>query len=182
QGAGSVSVSVNPSGLGAGIYSGNVNVSIGAFLQSVNVTFVVQPNGASNTVSQFRPQPVSCAASKLAITETGLANNFAVPAGWPATLIVQLDDDCASPVTTGSVTASFSNGDAPLALVGDSLGNYTSTWQPGNVTSDMVVTLEASSGNLQPATVKLYGGIGANQTPPPPLAAGGTLNNLNPIV
>ncbi|HTB18054.1 MAG TPA: hypothetical protein VK708_08045 [Bryobacteraceae bacterium] len=182
QGAGSVSVSVNPSGLGAGIYSGNVNVSIGAFLQSVNVTFVVQPNGASNTVSQFRPQAVSCAASKLAITETGLANNFAVPAGWPATLIVQLDDDCASPVTNGSVVASFSNGDAPLNLASDSLGNYSATWQPGAVNANMVVTLNATAGGLKAATAQLYGGVAQNQTPPPTLVPGGTLNNLNPVV
>src|SRR5208337_2721565 len=99
-----------------------------------------------------------------------------------ATLIVQLHDDCASSVTSGSVTASFSNGDAPLALMGDSLGNYSATWQPGNITSAMVVTLNGASGSLQPATAKLYGGIATNQTPPPTLAAGGTLNNLNPVV
>ncbi len=39
---GSISVSVDPTGLAAGIYSGDVNVSIGALLQSVNVTFVVR--------------------------------------------------------------------------------------------------------------------------------------------
>jgi uncharacterized protein (TIGR03437 family) len=35
---------------------------------------------------------------------------------------------------------------------------------------------------LQPAIAKLYGGIAPNQTPPPTLAPGGTLNNLNPVV
>jgi uncharacterized protein (TIGR03437 family) len=109
-------------------------------------------------------------------------NNFSVPAGWPATLAVQLNDDCAAPITSGSVTASFSNGDAPLAFVSDSLGNYFATWQPGAVNSNMVVTLNASSGTLQPATAKLYGGVATNQTPPPSLAMGGTLNNLNPVV
>jgi uncharacterized protein (TIGR03437 family) len=182
QASGSVAVSVNPTGLGAGIYSGNINVSIGALLQSVNVTFVVQNNGTVNASSRFRPEAAGCAASKLAITETGLANNFAVPAGWPATLIVQLNDDCAAPVTNGNVVASFSNGDAPLNLVGDSLGNYSTTWQPGTVNANMVVTLNATAGTLQPAIAKLYGGIAPNQTPPPTLAPGGTLNNLNPVV
>ncbi len=181
QAAGSIAVSVNPTGLAAGIYSGDVNVSIGTLLQSVNVTFVVQ-NSGSSTAARPRPEAAGCTASKLAITETGLANNFAVPAGWPATLIVQLNDDCAAPVTNGNVVASFSTGDAPLNLVGDSLGNYSSTWQPGNVNANMVVTLNATSGALQPATAKLYGGIAANQTPPPTLAPGGTLNNLNPVV
>ena len=182
QASSSISISVDPTGLAAGIYSGEVNVSIGALLQSVNVTFVVQPASSSGSVSQFKPKAAGCAASKLAITETGLANNFSVPAGWPATLIVQLNDDCASPVATGNVVASFSNGDAPLNLAGDTLGNYSVTWQPGSINANMVVTLNATAGSLQPATAKLYGGIAPNQTPPPTLAPGGTLNNLNPVV
>jgi uncharacterized protein (TIGR03437 family) len=124
---------------------------------------------------------LGCTPSKLAITETGLPNNFAVPAGWPATLIVQLNDDCGSPVLSGDVIASFSNGDAALALVGDSLGNYSVTWQPGAVTSEMVITLNAAAGALQPATATLYGGISQNPTPPPTLAPGGTVSDFNPV-
>jgi uncharacterized protein (TIGR03437 family) len=182
QASGSVAVSVNPTGLAAGIYSGDVNVSIGSSLQSVNVTFVVQPTSSSSAAAGFKPRASGCTASKLAITETGLANNFAVPAGWPATLIVQLNDDCAAPVTNGSVVASFSNGDARLNLQGDSLGNYSTTWQPGAVNTEMVITFDATAGSLQPATAKLYGGIAANQTPPPTVSPGGTVNNLNPLI
>jgi len=182
QSSGNVSVSVDPTGLAAGIYTGNVSISIGQALESVNVTFVVQPTSSTSAIAQLRPEVSGCTASKLAITESGLVNNFAVPAGWPATLIVQLNDDCGSPVTSGSVTASFSNGDAPLVLAGDSLGNYSATWQPGDVTSEMVVTLNAAAGSLQSATAKLYGGIDVNQTPPPTLAPGGILNNFNPVV
>jgi uncharacterized protein (TIGR03437 family) len=80
------------------------------------------------------------------------------------------------------VVASFSDGDAPLNLAGDSLGNYSATWQPGAVNANMVITLNATANALQPATALLYGGIDPNQTPPPTLAAGGTLNNLNPVV
>jgi len=180
--AGSVTVSVNPTGLAAGIYSGEVSISIGALLESVNVTFVVQPISSSNSASHFRPEVVGCTPSKLAITETSLANNFTAPAGWPATLIVQLNDDCANAITIGNVVASFSNGDAALKLSGDSLGNYSSTWQPGSVNSQLVITLNATAGSLQPATAKLNGGVAANQTPPPTASPGGTLNNLNPVV
>ena len=67
--------------------------------------------------------------------------------------------------------ASFSNGDPPLNLAGDSLGNYSATWQPGGVNANMVVTLNATLGSLQPATAKLYGGIAPNQTPPPTLGS-----------
>jgi uncharacterized protein (TIGR03437 family) len=120
-----------------------------------------------------------CTASKLAITETGLVNNFAVPAKWPATLIAQLNDDCGQAVTNGSMIASFSNGDAPLTLRGDSLGNYSTTWQPGIVSQQMVVTLNAAAGSLPTATAKLIGGITPNQAPV--LNPGGTINNFNPV-
>jgi hypothetical protein len=149
--SGALSVSANPTALAAGIYSGSVTVSSGEVLRSVNVTLIVL--GAN------------CAASKLALTEIGLGNDFNPVAGLPAVLNVQLYDDCASPVTTGSVTASFSNGDAPLALVGDSLGNYTSTWQPGNVTADMVVTLNAFSGIHLAVTDRTTGAAGSLRIP-----------------
>jgi uncharacterized protein (TIGR03437 family) len=181
QNPGALSISVSPTGLAAGIYTGNVSVSISQVLQSVNVTFVVAPAPAANARSRPRPEANGCTPSALAITETGLPNNFTVPAGWPATLIVQLNDDCGSPVLSGDVIASFSNGDAALALVGDSLGNYSVTWQPGAVTSEMVITLNAAAGALQPATATLYGGISQNPTPPPTLAPGGTVSDFNPV-
>lgn len=180
--AGIINVSVNPSGLAAGIYSGSVNISIGNMLQSVNVTFVVQPGATSSAIAHLKPEVSGCTPSKLAITETDLPNNFAIPAGWPATLVVQLDNDCGAAVTNGSVIASFSNGDPALPLVGDNLGNYIGNWQPGAVNTSTTITLNANADGLTAATAKLYGGIAANQTPPPTLASGGTLNNLNPVV
>lgn len=186
QAAGEVTVSVSSSGMVPGLYSGLVFISAASVLQSVNVTLIVTPGSSSSALSAdaeaaLQPHAAGCTASKLAITETGLPNNFAVPAGWPATLIVQLNNDCASAVTSGNVVASFSNGDAPLNLVADQLGNYSATWQPGNVNASMVITLNAAASGLAPATAKLYGGIGPNQTPAPVLAPNGTVNNLNPV-
>ena len=130
QSAGSVAVSVNPTGLAAGIYSGDVNVSIGALLQSVNVTFVVSSVGSSNAVlssigpsiGRLHPARPVAPRANWRLPRPASPIILTVPAGWPATLIVQLNDDCASPVTNGNVVASFSNGDAPLNLVGDSSG------------------------------------------------------------
>ncbi len=175
-----VTASVNPTGLAPGVYFGSINISIGAALRSVNVTFVVQPGGSSSAVSRVRPRATGCTPTQVVITETGLPNNFAVPAGWPATLVLQLNDDCGSPVTNGNVSAGFSNGDQALALAGDNQGNYSSTWQPGNVNAETVITFTATAGALAPASSQLHGGVAANSTPPPSLAAGGTVNNFNP--
>jgi len=174
---GTVIVSVNPSVLTAGIYTGAVSVSMSGVVRTVNVTAVVQPSsGSGSAIHADAVTAAACTASKLAITETGLVNNFSVPAGWPATLIAQLNDDCGASVTNGSVIASFSNGDAPLTLRGDALGNYSATWQPGVVSQQMVVTLNAAAGTLQAATAKLIGGITANSAAAPTLSQGGTVN------
>lgn len=182
---GTVNVSVNPAGLAAGIYTGSVNVSMSGALRTVNVTLEVPAGASAGAASQgsVKPDAASCAASKVVLTETGLVNNFAVPAGWPATLIVQLNDDCGNGLAAGSVVASFSNGDAPLTLAGNGQNSsYSATWQPGSVTSQLLVTLNATSGALQPATVQLNGGVAVNQNQPPVLATNGTLHNLDPVV
>ena len=166
---------MNPSALGTGIYTGGVSVSMSGALRTVNVTAIVLPPGSS-TAAQPRGefaaplQSAGCLPTKLALVETDLVNNFATPAKWPASLIVQLYDDCANPVVGGAVVASFSNGDASLSLLGDGQnGTYSATWQPGAVTAQMVVTFTATAGTLQAATAQLIGGIGANQALVPSL-------------
>ena len=181
QSPGVFTVTVNSTGLTPGVYSGIVNVSLGETLASVNVTFVLLPGAAASASSVSSHAASGCAPAKLALTETGMSNNFTVPAGWPATLIAQLNDDCGNTVTNGSVVASFSNGDAPLTLNGDSLGNYSATWQPGAVSAQLNITLNAASGALQPATALLIGGVAQNASQPPALPGNGVVNAFNII-
>ena len=172
--AGPISVSVNTASLTPGIYSGEVDISITGNVVAVVVTLVVRPAGTITALAADA-QAAGCTPSKVALTQTGLVNNFTVPAKWPAALIVQLNDDCGAALTNGSVVASFSNGDPPLSLRGDGQsGTYSTTWQAGTVTPRMVVTLQAAAGTLQPATAQLTGGISQNQAPV--LGKGGTVN------
>ena len=192
---GTFAVSVNPASLTAGIYSGQASASISGAVRTVNVTVVVLPAGSTVPTSTAAtpaagvpeahqaPRAATCAPSKLALTETGLVNNFSIPASWPATLIVQLNDDCANAVTNGAVVASFSNGDSPVSLLnGGQDASYSATWQPGTASAQMVVTLSANAGTLAPTTMQLAGGISQNQAAAPTLVTGGTLNNVNPVV
>ena len=181
QSAGIFNVTVSPAGLSPGIYTGNVNVSMEGTMAGVNVTFVVLPGTATTASVRSHVTSPGCTPSKLALTETGMVNNFALPAGWPATLIAQLNDDCGNSVTNGAVVASFSDGDAPLTLHGDSLGSYSATWQPGAVTPQMSITLNATSGSLQPATALLTGGVAQNTTQPPTLPGNGVVNAFNVV-
>jgi len=174
---GTATASVSTAGLTPGIYTGEIDVVIGESLRTVNVVLIVQPAGT--TASIVAPRAV-CSPSQLALTETGMVNNFAVPAKWPAALIVRLNDDCGNSVSNGNVVASFSNGDAPISLRSDGQGNYSATWQPGSVSSQMQITLRATAGSLQPGVFQVLGAVSQNQAPV--LARNGTLHNLNPVV
>ena len=176
---GTVDVSVDTTGLTPGFYYGNAGVVMSSTLRIINVTLVVLPGTGATTATATA---ASCTPGKLGITETGVVNNFAVPAAWPASIIVQLNDDCGNLVTDGAVIASFSNGDPALSLRGDSTGLYSATWQPGSVSSDMEVTIRAASGTLLPATFTIDGSIAQNTVPAPMLASNGVLHNLNPVV
>jgi uncharacterized protein (TIGR03437 family) len=173
QTPGAMSISVSSTGLANGVYTGNVNVSENGIIRSVNVTFVV----TGTTTAPQAPHATGCTPSHLALTQTALSSNFQVPAGWPATMIVQLNDDCGNPVSNGSVVASFSNGDPPLTLPGDEHTNmYSATWQPGAVSPSMTVTISAVSGAL-PAVIEVFpGAVQTNTFAPPTLIPGGALH------
>ncbi len=176
QNAGSVSVQINPSAVpvAGGIFTGYVNISMGGVLRSVNVTLAVPPPVLG---TPFARAASACGPSLLAITQTGIPDNFSVPAGWPASLIVQLNDNCGNPISNGSVVASFSNGDPPLPLAGDQSTNvYSATWQPGAVFPSMTVTVNAANGRLQPAVAQFVGGVNPNASPAPTLIPDGTLH------
>jgi uncharacterized protein (TIGR03437 family) len=178
QAPGTFMVSVNPSGLSPGVYTGSANVSMSGTVRTVNVTTVVLASGSARSAEQAHvstAQVSACSPGKLVLTETGLVNSFAVPAAWPETLIVQLNDDCGAAVLNGSVVASFSNGDPPLSLRGDGqTGAYSATWQPAHASSQTTIAFNATGGTLQPATAQLIGGISPNAAPS--LAPGSTVN------
>jgi uncharacterized protein (TIGR03437 family) len=171
---------VNLTGLAPGAYTGGIDIALANSLRTVNVTLVVRPAGSAATE---RPQATTCAPARLVLTYTGLVNNFAVPAGFPAALVVRLNDDCGNPITDGSVSASFSNGDPPLSLRSDQqTGQHAATWQPGFPAQSATITVRASEASLQPASALLTGTVAANSFPPPTLAPHGTLHNLNPVL
>src|SRR5579872_2940099 len=178
---GKISVSVTPAGLTAGIHYGEVSVAMSGFVFHVSVTLIVPPGTIFGVPQSTAGGPVraagtTCVPSALALTATGLVNNFSVPAGWPASLIAQLNDDCGNPITDGNVVATFSNGDPPLTLRGDHNTNvHSASWQPGAVFPEMTITLRASKGSLSPAIRQFIGTVNQNNEPAPALISGGFL-------
>ena len=178
---GRTSVSINTTILTPGVYTGSVNFAIGGAVRSTKITAVVSSVAVGDASTKIRA--ATCNATKLSITETGTPNNFSVPAGWPTTLSVKLTDDCANPVAGASVSASFSNGDPPISLIGDGIGGtFARSWRPGNSGSQIAVTVDAVAPGVPAIRTQITGTVGPNSKTAPVLAANGTLNNLNPKV
>jgi uncharacterized protein (TIGR03437 family) len=178
-----VTISVSPGSLTQGFYSGQVNLAFGSVVRGVFVTLVLKSNGSVAALpAETRRDAGGCTPSAITIGQTGLPNNFTAPVSWPTSISVVLSDDCGNMLSGASVSASFSNGDDPIALAGDfQSGSYSATWAPAHATTGMTVTLDASSSGLMPAEMQIGGNVDPNATPSPSLAIAGLLNNLNPV-
>ena len=180
QGVAQVSVTVNPTNLPPGTYSGDVTFAFSSTLiRTTNITLVVLP--AIGSAASKSRSATGCAPAKLSLTQTGLVNSFAAPAGWPTPLIVRLADDCGDPVLNGQVVATFSNGDPALTMrltVPDS-GLYSATWAPGGVSGAVTVTARANAPNLASTTADITGSVTPNKVPV--LFPNRVVNNLNSL-
>jgi uncharacterized protein (TIGR03437 family) len=188
-----ITAKVKTTGLGQGIYKGLAEVGFNQGTFSVNVTMILTgAAGATpaSTGARAAAHPADhpaaanangCTPANLILTETGLDNSFSVPAGWPSNLIVGLNDDCGDNVGSGSVSASFSNGDPPLTLVTQGqTGQYSATWQPQNSGANTIVTLLATANGLNSATAQIAGSVAANTAPV--LSPHGIVNTWNPVL
>ncbi len=178
-----ITVTADASQLAAGIYRGEIVLARANAVRSLNITFIVadalDQGGAPPAASPpARTAAAGCVPGSMALTQTGLPNHFAVPASWPATLILNLNDNCGRPVRQAAMTASFTNGDPPVSLLGDDTGTYSATWQPGNVGQQVNVTVRATADGLAMSSTLLIGDVGPNVGPV--LNRNGTAHNLNP--
>jgi uncharacterized protein (TIGR03437 family) len=80
------------------------------------------------------------------------------------------------------VVASFSNGDPPLTLGSDRVSKFSATWQPRTAGTQITVQVDAAFATLKPGRAQITGTVEGSADAVPSLAAGGVLNNLNPVV
>lgn len=181
-----LAVTVNTAGLKPGVYTGDVNIAMAGYLRTTNITLVLQSSGqtsasASNRRASNPPAAEGCKPGRLSLTQTGLVNNFSVPAGWPSQLLVRLADDCGDPVLNAQMVAVFDNGDSPrtMQLTNTQIGLYSTTWAPGTPGAQVAITATATAPNFPPASALISGNVTPNLVPV--LNASGILNTLNPV-
>jgi uncharacterized protein (TIGR03437 family) len=150
-----ISVQPNLSGLAAGVYSGTLTIQFPQDNSSstVDLLLIVTPAFNINT-SAFSKLPAAdgpCVRSALYPLVTVLGQNRVTATGWPADIQAIVKDNCGTPIDTGSVSASFSNGDTSLPLQPAGRGGVWSiTWSALHVVDPAVtVTITADSDGLE---------------------------------
>jgi uncharacterized protein (TIGR03437 family) len=154
------------SNLAAGIYTATLGLSFSdQSTRSIGLLLVVAPN--SPPKSDIRSAG-NCTPTKLLPLFSLPGAGFNVAAAWPTPIAVSVVDDCAVPLTTGTVIVTFSNGDAPLPLLSQRNGSWTGTWaavRSANTAVRMTATATDPVTGLTGSTTTT-GGVAANPDVP----------------
>jgi uncharacterized protein (TIGR03437 family) len=176
-----LTVSVNSGGLSPGIRQGVLTLLFqDGSVRTVNVLFLLVAGGVSSD-SRGAVHPFatggSCTPTKLLPLVTSLGSQFTVPAAWPNTIETQVVDDCGNPLVSGTVVATFSNGDPPLPLISLKNGNWTGTWQVNNANVPLVaITVNADEPSLKISGTTSVSGSLQSTANAPVMSTGGVLN------
>jgi uncharacterized protein (TIGR03437 family) len=165
-----LTISAAPNNQAQGFYSGLINVGFGTSVRTLHVGFSVVPTQAG-----------ICQPQTLYLTETAIPDNFAVSAGSPTPLEVVLVDDCGTPIVNGVVTATFSNGDPGVDLLGIGNGHYVQTWTPINPSDSLAggnlsVAFQGFAAPLKPASTDVIGTVTKDSLPG--IATNGVINSF----
>ena len=173
---GVITVTPSASKLTAGVYRGSIKLAFSdSSTQTVDVLLVISP-APSGSITE-RGATALCTPAKLLPILTSVASGSTSPIAWPTPVLVQVVDDCGNPINSGSVTASFTNGDPPISLLSIGSATWSGTWVPVHASSGTTVRVDARL--LQPAlsgTVQVPVQVAANPKVPV-VASGGVLSS-----
>ncbi len=156
-----------------GIYRGTLTLQFAeGGAQTVSLLFVVL-----GTATSQQRLAAGCSPARLFPLVTSLQQEFGVRAGWPVPIEARVVDDCGDPVTAGSVTASFSNGDPPLPLASLKNGRWTGSWVARNASRErLTITVNAAIPETQLAGSAQVGGTLGTPVASPLIDAEGIVN------
>jgi len=190
-----MSVQASLTGLTPGVYLGDLVLTIAAATTTppttattptapqifhVQILLIVLPAGSSPSVQPaLRPHATSCTPTQLLPVFTRLGTGFTATVAWPTAIEVTVVDDCGNPLTSGSVTVTFSSGDPALSLESLNDGRWSATWDATHVASS--VTITALAQEVQPALTgtSTIGGTLQPNTATPAVSSGGVVSAAN---
>jgi uncharacterized protein (TIGR03437 family) len=177
-----VIVQPNVAGLAGGVYRGSITFSFSdGSVRSMSVALVLVPGGNASIARAGREaaRDTACIPKSLAPVFTQIPSGVPSAVGFPSQIGVKVVDDCGQPMTTGDAVASFSNGDAPLALFSLLDGNWVATWIPQHPSSSVTVTADVSNPDLNlKAEIKQNTSAQSNDATPI-VGSGGIVNGAS---
>ena len=150
-------ITAQTTGLQPGVYQGSV-------------VFQDSNDGSAYPVSVqlVVPPAASCTATQLLPVISNLSTGSNITAALPVPLQVDIVDDCGSPLTAGSVVASFSSGDPAVTMQSTGNGQWAGTWFPHEIAGG-VVNVTVSAGSFAPllsGSTTVASVVSANATAP----------------
>ncbi len=138
-----LTVAANAAALPTGTGQGVVRVGFSnGIVQSVGVTSLSIPATASPGGLAADASPASCQTGFLVPTVTSsIGPSFTVTQSQPVNLSVSVVDNCNNSISSATVTANFSDGDAAITLVPKGGGVWTGTWTPKAAQAHVTVSI-----------------------------------------
>jgi uncharacterized protein (TIGR03437 family) len=175
----SLQVSVTSAGFTAGVYNAVIHVMFAEDMSDhpIAVALIVTGSSAQTSARNRRAAASTCTPTLLVVVFTALGDEFETTAGWPAELQALIEDDCGTPLTAGSVVASFSTGDAPISLISTGAGQWSGTWLPRVASAQATISVQAQTETppLVTGSAQISGSAEANVSTPI-LNAGGVVS------
>jgi trimeric autotransporter adhesin len=149
-------VIVQPNGsFAAGTYTGTLTFQFSdGSVQSVKITVVSAasanlPHAVDASAGLLPLDAGPCVPTKPTIALKSLGKAFQVSAGWPVGLSVEVSDNCQPWVAgSGTVVASFDDGDDQVVLTPLGDGTWQGTWKPLQTRSNVTVTITAQNSSV----------------------------------
>jgi uncharacterized protein (TIGR03437 family) len=176
-----IQVQPNVTNLAPGVYSGTLTLQFPQdnVTRQIALLLVVATSATEIAQDKYAPRQaiIPCQPTQLLMVFTQLGAGFSQYASWPTTLEAFVVDDCGVPMVSGSVTVTFSDGEAALPLISQDDGSWSQTWSPSGATSSLTLTATAVNGGLQGST-QIGGAVQANPNIPV-LNAGGMVSGAS---
>ena len=180
-----IQVAPNITGLAAGVYRTRLDIFVSPTEANVfvDVLLVVAPGPPSAPSAHEAPlttAPATCTPDQLLPVFTLLGEFFSVSASWPEAVGVKVVDNCGTPLTSGSVEVTFSNGDQPLPLYPVQDGQWAGTWAPQNpLATNLVLMATAASPSGFPTGSTQITGAALSNPNVPVVTPGGVVNSAS---
>ena len=163
-------------GLQAGVFPAAVTLTFAdGSSRRIDVLLVVSTGTPPLAGAARRASTAGCEPTRLLPVFTLLGAGFSATAGWPISLEAKILDDCGQPMTTGTVTATFTNNDPPLAFSSLRDGRWSATWAPRSANQVGIALAAQTTAPVLSGNVAITGVLAANPDPPQ-VSSGGVLN------